>query len=441
MNRWTLFLTTLFLLPFPFGADVLWAWTLAASVVFGVFAVELNDKFRTGRDVAFPASFVHARWLIGLLFLVQVWAFIQWWWFSLSPYDSFLAIIKGLTYTSLFCVTLLLVNSRTRISQLIWVMVLSATFQALYGSMMVLSGLELGFFNVKERYLGVATGTYLNRNHLAGLLELVLAMGIGLLLTNPVEYFGSMRHRVKQFLEVLLSNKVILRLLLVIMVIALVMTRSRTGNTAFFISLMLTGLLALLLMRRKTLGTTILLTSLLVIDVAIVGTFFGVDKVAERIQQTSSKHESRDEVTRDTLLLWQSEPVTGIGPGAFITAFPAFKGEDITSDRYYNNAHNDYAQFLVEYGLPGFILLSMVGLICFWWAVSSLRKRRSRFFQGIGFGCTMAMIAYVVHSFTDFNLQIPANASYFVVILALSVIARWMPNTRSKTTFNEEARS
>ena len=442
MTRWTLFLTTLFLLPLPFGSDVLWAWVPAAAMVFGLLAAELRAlPVTTEGQLKLPESLVHARWLILLLGLVQLWAAVQSVLFSLSPYDSFLACIKGLTYTGVFCLTLFMANSRHRVRQLIWIMVFAATFQALFGSIMVLSGLELGFFSFKERHLGVATGTYLNRNHLAGLMELVLAMGIGLLMARPTEYIGSMRHRIKQFLEVLLSNKVILRLLLIIMVIALVMSRSRSGNTAFFVSLMVTGLLALLLMRRKTLGTTILLGSLLIIDIAIVGTFFGVEKVAERIQQTSAEHESRDEVTRDTLSLWQSEPVTGIGPGAFIATFPAFKGADITSDRYYNNAHNDYAQFLVEFGLPGFILLCMVGGTALWWAMTAMRQRRSRFFQGLGFGCTMAMIAYLVHSATDFNLQIPANAAFFSIILALAVIARWMPNVRPQENYRSEAGS
>ena len=91
--------------------------------------------------------------------------------------------------------------------------------------------------------------------------------------------------------------------------------------------------------------------------------------------------------------------------------------------------------------MPGFILLCMVGGTALWWAMTAMRQRRSRFFQGLGFGCTMAMIAYLVHSATDFNLQIPANAAFFSVILALAVIARWMPNVRPQENYRSEAGS
>tara|TARA_B100001971_G_C18184858_1_gene534972 strand:- start:794 stop:1390 length:597 start_codon:yes stop_codon:yes gene_type:complete len=181
-------------------------------------------------------------------------------------------------------------------------------------------------------------------------------------------------------------------------------------------------------MRNKTTATTILLGSLLVIDIAIVGTFFGVEKVADRIQKTSTQTESRDEVTRDTLNMFQQYPVTGIGAGTFTHVFPSMKSEDVSLEALYNNAHNDYAQFLAEFGLPAFIALSSIVAWSFWTALVAMRKRNSRFYQGVGFSVTMAIVAIGIHSTVDFNLQIPANASLFVVILALSAVARWAPH-------------
>ena len=116
-------------------------------MVFGLLAAELRAlPVTTEGQLKLPESLVHARWLILLLGLVQLWAAVQSVLFSLSPYDSFLACIKGLTYTGVFCLTLFMANSRHRVRQLIWIMVFAATFQALFGSIMVLSGLELGFF-------------------------------------------------------------------------------------------------------------------------------------------------------------------------------------------------------------------------------------------------------------------------------------------------------
>jgi len=147
------------------------------------------------------------------------------------------------------------------------------------------------------------------------------------------------------------------------------------------------------------------------------------------LQNTSSQTESRDEVTRDTLTIFKDYPLVGIGAGTFTHVFPALKSEDVTSFSLYNNAHNDYAQFAAEFGAPAYVALASVVIWSLWNALVAMRKRNSRFYQGIGFSVTMAIVAIGFHSTVDFNLQIPANASLFVVILALAAVARWAPHT------------
>lgn len=440
MNRWNAFRALVFLLPLPFGLDTGWAWSFAGLTVFTLLAFELRtlsakQRFSQLPYLPLPVAFRRAAIPLSLIWGVQIWCVVQWLAFSLSPHDSLLSLQKGFTYAGFFTLCLLIIDTRQRVKEVIWIVVLAAAVQAVYGSTMTLSGLEYGFFEPKEKYFGVATGTFLNRNHLAGFMELSLALGIGLLLGQPAHYSGTLRQRARQVVKMLLSTKVILRLLLAILVIALVLTRSRMGNTAFFASLLIAGALALLLMRNKTTATTVLLSSLLIIDIAIVGTFFGVDKVAERLQNSSSETESRDEVTRDTFNLWKEHPVAGIGAGTFIYIYPNKKSDDIPSTKYYNNAHNDYAQFLAEFGLPAFIALGAIVLWSLWWGVGAMRQRNSSFYQGVGFASTMAIVAMGFHSTVDFNLQIPANAMIFVLILALAAIARWSPHKNRSNSF------
>ena len=437
MNRWNAFLTLIFLLPLPYGLVPDWAWTFAGIAVFALLALELRALSSEQSKLQLespniPAAFRRATVPLILIWIVQLWAVIQWYFFSLSPFDSLMSLPEGFLYAGLFTLALLMINTQKRTEQVIWAVVLAAGFQAMYGSVMTLTGLEYGLFMQKEHYQGVATGTYINRNHLAGYLELAIALGVGLLLAQTTDYKGSLRQRLRQLVRMLLSSKVLLRLLLAILVIALVLTRSRMGNTAFFASLMVTGGIALFMMRNKTKSTTILLGSLLVIDIAIVGTFFGVEKVAERLQSTSSQTESRDEVTRDTLDMFKSYPISGVGAGAFTHVYPAFKGEDVRTHLLYQHAHNDYAQFLAEFGLPATVALFVMVFWSLAWGVSAMRQRNSQFYQGVGFACTMAIIAFAIHSTVDFNLQIPANASTFVLILSLAAIARWAPHSSSR---------
>jgi hypothetical protein len=47
--------------------------------------------------------------------------------------------------------------------------------------------------------------------------------------------------------------------------------------------------------------------------------------------------------------------------------------------------------------------------------------------RGMAFSSVMGIISLMIHSSTDFNFRIPANAALFMVILALGWIALAMP--------------
>ncbi|GLQ30273.1 hypothetical protein GCM10007876_07510 [Litoribrevibacter albus] len=220
-----------------------------------------------------------------------------------------------------------------------------------------------------------------------------------------------------------------------IMVIALVLTHSRMGNTAFFFSLVAAGLIWLFMTKRVTKGSLILLISLLIIDTLIVGAWFGIDKVAERLEGTALTKESRDEVNRDTLTLITNQPLLGSGAGTFYTAFPQYRGDDITL--YYDHAHNDYLQLVAEHGFIGVTPLALLLLTSFTTAISTMRNRRTLLFQALAFAPIMAISAILLHSTVDFNLQIPANAAFFVIILSMSWVVRYLP----RKTYRRRERS
>ena len=46
--------------------------------------------------------------------------------------------------------------------------------------------------------------------------------------------------------------------------------------------------------------------------------------------------------------------------------------------------------------------------------------------RGMSFACVMGVTAILIHSWVDFNLQIPANAVFFMVLLALGWISLYL---------------
>ena len=352
---------------------------------------------------------------------------------SLDVHATRQSALKTLCYLLLFCLTLLLINDKHRIKLLAQVIVLGGVFQAAYGALMTLSGLEYGFFIEKESGLGVATGTFINRNHLAGYLEMCLAVGVGLMLAElSTQTAVSWRDNARRMLKTLLGNKARVRLALVVMVIGLVLTHSRMGNTAFLVSLSVVGGFYLFVVRRITRGSMIFFVSLLVIDLLVVGNFFGVEKVVERLQETNIGTEVRVELSSDTLAIVRDFPLTGTGAGSFYSTYPLYNSGNITPP-FYRHAHNDYLQFASEFGLAALVLLGFSVLASLWAAVSAQIVRRDRLLQGMGFAATMGIVSLLIHSAVDFNLQIPANAAMFVVLMALAWICRyWDPPARSR---------
>jgi len=342
---------------------------------------------------------------------------------SVDPKITQLSLLLGISYFLVFFLTLVLVTNRRRLKTLALTLVCSGLFQAVYGAVMTMSGWEYGFFIKKTLYLGVATGTFVNRNHLAGYLEMTMAIGIGLLIASLAteSTTTTMKRKLLNLFRLLLSAKARLRLSLVMMVIALVLTHSRMGNTAFFLSLFITGVIGLVFSKHATRSMIVLLVSLVIIDILIVGQWFGFEKVQQRLEQTSEMSENRDEVYRYGFAQWQDYRLTGSGLGSFYAVFPQYRGVDVHG--YNREAHNDYLQFATETGVIGLILLALITLISLFAAILAHYRRRDPLMRGISFASIMGILAILIHSSVDFNLQIPANAATFVVILALAWVS------------------
>lgn len=350
---------------------------------------------------------------------------------SLDPSETVRLALFSWALLSFFVCTLLLINSRDRLRTLLWVIVACGVFQALYGSFMTLSGLEYGFFHKKYSYLGRATGTFINRNHLAGYLEICLAIGIGLLVAT-LQQGGSpsWRQRIRNTLDTMLGSKLRLRIFLAFMVIALVLTRSRMGNAAFFISLPVCGLLMMVAQRKLHKGAIILFASLMFVDFLIIGQWFGFDELANRVQNSSSQSETRDEVVRDSLVMLQDYPLTGTGLGTFYSSFPPYMGDDING--FYDHAHNDILEFATTLGLIGYTPLILLLLFSLIVAIQTLYKRRDQLARGVAFAAIMGIVSLLIHSTVDFNLHIPANALMFLMLIALAWISKQLPRGRQQ---------
>jgi putative inorganic carbon (HCO3(-)) transporter len=448
---WAL-LVLLVWVPVPLGSNRVWAWSLLEVATFAILAgwsilwamgrIAVPEPLRR----AWPACLLLGIWLLySALHFVPLppsWvAFLspeaarmqsltdvlgverRWLTLSVDRHASQVAFLKSLAYAGIFLLVLVLVNNRDRVLTLVRVLVYAAVVHAIYAVLMHLGDARQEHFGTLLHHGGSASGTFVNRNHFAGYLEMTLALGIGLLIAGLTDRrAGTWKRFFVNLIEWILSPKMVLRLSLCILVIALTTTHSRMGNTAFFSALLIAGVIGIALSRHATRNTVVLLASLVVIDLLIVGSWFGVEKLAQRIEQTTAEEvQDREDLTIQTWPMIQDYPVFGSGTGSFYATFPRYRPEKITA--FIDYAHNDYGQFAAESGLLGLSLLGLFVLLSLKSALVAQWVRRDPVMRGVSFASIMGVTSILIHSWVDFNLQIPANAAYFMVLLALGWIS------------------
>ena len=450
-------LFTLFWLPLSLGANRPWAWSLMQMSVFflgGILLLthkSLLSKLYTQYKLLVIVWLVFLTWqLINIVPLpfslvetlrpervsfllnenIQGMKSIssQWLPLSFDVGQSDVKFFKSLAYCFLFFITLTLVNTGKRLRYILIVISAAGVFQAVYGSLEVLSGLQYSLV-FKLPVSHIATGSFVYKNHYANFLLLCLSAAIGYMIASlRVRSGSSPRERLRRIVRFWLSNKVLFRIGIIIMVIALVMSRSRMGNSAFFIAMTITATLGLIYFKPRQKSYVALFISMLVIDILIVSSLFGLKQVQQRIEQTNLTQESRDEVVTDALPLLSQYGVIGTGGGTFYTVYPQVQSESI--QHFYDHAHNEYLQFAIEFGIVGAAIIAMLVLLCAKSALSAMRHRRHPLPRGTAFATVMAVIGMALHSTVDFPLQAPANTAIFIILLALGALSRDIPMGR-----------
>ena len=116
----------------------------------------------------------------------------------------------------------------------------------------------------------------------------------------------------------------------------------------------------------------------------------------------------RVDAVRASLAMVRDRPWLGSGLGTWQRMYPRYAGLD--TGEAVNQAHNDWAQWAAEGGLPFLLLLAVFSLLCCKKAVPSI--------YGLG------AVAFLLHGLVDYPMQQrPVLAAWFFV-MAGAVAAR-----------------
>ena len=267
---------------------------------------------------------------------------------------------------------------------------------------------------------GAIFGSYVNHNHYAGLMEMLV----------PFPLVVSMGHLQKG------GKRALVAFCAILMASTIFLSGSRGGMLAIVLETVVFAALTLVQRRNYRVAVGLIAISVLILAFLV---FLGRGEVLGRLADLGPG--IRLNMTKDCFRMFFHRPVLGWGLGTFPTVYPGYR--TFYTNLFVNEAHNDYAQLLVETGLLGFGLMLWFLVRLYQYGLPTSRRWELKWDRAVSLAALLGCTGILFHSFVDFNLQIPANAALFYVLcgLAASPLAKGSRSARSRTAGEKERRA
>ncbi len=352
---------------------------------------------------------------------------------SVVPAQTFREGIELAAYVLAGFLVIRTVTRGREIRRLVACLVAVGAFEAFYGLYELTTASPRLLFYKKVYNMSSVTGTFVNRSHLAGYLEMIIPLAIGLLIAR-LEFLSLGGEGLKARLLHMTSKGLVPNLLLfsaiVVMSLGVLFSQSRAGIfTLVFTFILFFEFIVLHFSRfgarQRWLRNFIWVTFLFV---AVSALYIGVGSTIQRFALDDLLREGRPLLWGNVGRIIAAFPVFGAGLGTFVSVYPAFE-KVAGPELLLVHAHNDYLEYISELGAIGFALLFGAVLFIGVSSFLSWRERRNPDVKGIALGGVISLIVILIHSLTDFNLHIPANMLLFAVVLALTFVTAFYRRT------------
>jgi tetratricopeptide (TPR) repeat protein len=359
---------------------------------------------------------------------------------TVAPRHTIAAALIFVGYAAVYGLVVQTVRTRRQLGRVVRGLLLLGGLMAFLGLLDYLTG-ETWLLRWREHPFGARlTGTFVNPDHFAAWLSMLIALGLGFLASRaPVAPPGASLGALLSVRE--LREQAVRRYLpligIVVMAIALVFTLSRGGLVNLVVALL--ALLALLGAVRRA-RRSLVVTGVLLVAVLAYGGWIGFGPVLARLSAAPQGTAYRVGQYVASLPLLREFPVLGVGLGAYRDVY--FRHQPLAHQPetlYFPYAHNDLLQLAIELGPIGAALCLFLG----WRVVADLvgahllgrgacpvdggegaeAMRSDRYSVGIAVGALAGLAGLVAHSALDFSARIPAVGVLAATLLALATVA------------------
>jgi O-antigen ligase len=315
-------------------------------------------------------------------------------------YATIVELSKYVAYGIFFFLFVDSFRSETRLKSFGYSMSVFGILLALFALIQDQTSNGLIYWVVQHR--GSQYGPYVNHNHYAGVMEMLVPIPLVLAITRLVGETG----------------RLLLVLGTVLIAVTIVLSLSRGGIISFAVEI---AILAVCALKRRGAKATFSFAALLFVTLASLW-WLGRDQILNRmatLQHLESETATayRLAIAKDGVRMFLQKPVLGWGLGTFPSAYPSFRS--FYSNLVVDPADDDYIQLLVETGLLGFATMIWFLALFFRAGFRKLRNWEYDWAGALSLAALVGCTGIVIHSVSDSNLHIPGNAAIFYALCAL----------------------
>ncbi len=319
------------------------------------------------------------------------------------PFLTQTEILKIAAYLIVFFLMMQLFRTRSQFAVLAWFLMIFCFGISLLGI--------LQFFTSRNQIYWLTTvingdlfGPFVNRNHFAGFVELIVPVGLALMV------FRGLRSDLVPLVS----------LLTLVPISAVILSGSRGGIVCLAVEFVF---LAVLVRGRRTEERpNIRVIGMVAIAAAALIAWVGAGKAIQRFSELPKGDVTADRrfsMFRGAAGIFLDHPVKGSGLGTLVAVYPHY--ETLYDGLVVGHVHNDYIELLAETGIIGGLCGLAFLMLLYRESLKRSGSKQGSFSQGLHTGAIVALSGLLLHSLVDFNLHIPSNALLFVVQASVAI--------------------
>jgi len=276
----------------------------------------------------------------------------------------------------------------------------------------------------RPRYRAAPFGPFVNRNHFAGWMIMVLPLALSGALSaweaGQNVRSGGFRDQVSWLSTPSAGGALLMIFAALVMGLSLLMSQSRSGMGGFAAGALLFAWI--IVRRQRSARAKIAAAAACAIVLAGAAAWAGLDRVSSRVASVrtdASTAGGRRQAWADALRIVRAFPFAGTGLDTFGTAMMLYQTD---RELHFQEAHNDYLQLASEGGLlVGVPILVTIAIF-----VVNVRRRfkhapRHGSSYWVRVGAVVGLASIALQSLVEFSLQMPGNAALFALLAALAI--------------------